>query len=477
MNLDNNISTTANSTPNEILVPNNKPSDSTLPTRAELLEGFGFFRIAWPIAMENFLYMMIAIVDALILSSISVNAAAGVGACISIVSLTLIAMASFGQGASICISHCFGAGKPLEAQSVARASFIMITLFGMFLGFMQFVLHNHIPTWLGLTGEVNRSAGMFLSIVGGTTVLQAIMIAIAFSLRAYGQPKEPMYVAIFVNIINITLAYSLVKGLLGLPQLGVLGVALATFFARLVGMFIMIYYAKKRLSFVFAMSDFKTDLKKYATKIIKFGVPICLEPLSYQGSQIIITRVIALLGAEALALRTYVWTIISLNVVLVIGFSQATQILLGRLFGAKLYADVKEEFNKNMKLGLITSFGVVTLIWLLGKFILSFFTNDSNMIEMGSTLLAMGYLMEPGRTINIITGAGLRAVGDPKFPLYTGLIFMWGLSIPVAWFFGIYLGFGLLGVWFGLSCDEIVRGIINYRHFQKNKWQKSSSLI
>lgn len=446
------------------------PQQTDAPSSTEILKNFRFFQFSWPIIIEHFSYLLIPLIDALLLSHVSVNSAAAVGACSFIISFTLIALIGFGQSASICISHCLGQNKPLDAKAVSRASLVIVTFLGVVLGVIQFVLHEKIPTWLGLTGDVNHKADIFLSIVGGTTFIQAIIIVLAFILRAYGKQKKPMYVAIFINIINVLLAYFFIYGIFGLPKFDVFGVAMATFFARLAGMILILYFAYKSLEKIFQFDNIYADLKQHSKKIISFGIPICLEPLSYQGSQIIITRVIAILGAEALALRTYVWVIISFNTVFVFGFAQATQILVGRLYGAKFFEAAKQEFARNLKFSLIASVCMVTLVLLAGKFVLSFFTNDPTMIRIGCILLALGYLMEPGRTGNVITGAALRAVGDPKFPLYTGLIFMWGLSIPVAWFFGIYLKLGLIGIWFGLACDEVIRASVNYRQFQKNKW-------
>lgn len=435
----------------------------------DVLQKLRFFQLSWPIIVEHSLYLLIPLIDALLLSHISVNSAAAVGACSFVINFTLIGLIGFSQSSSICISHCLGEGQKNAAHSAARASIFIVTLLGICLGLIQFFLHTQIPTWLGLNGDINTQAGIFLSIVGGTTFIQAIIIIFSFILRAYGHQKKSMYVAFCVNIVNIFLAYSFVTGFFG-THFGVFGVAMATFFARLVGMIIILFFAYIYLNPIFMFQSLKQDLTQHTKKIVSYGIPICLEPLSYQGSQIIITRVIALLGAEALALRTYVWSIINFNTVFVFGFAQATQILVGRLYGARLYEDAKEEFEKNLKFSLLSSLGMVTVILLLGKTILSFFTNDPQMIKTGCILLGLGYLMEPGRTGNVIAGAALRAVGNPQFPLYTGLIFMWGLSIPVAWFFGIYLNLGLIGIWFGLACDEVVRASMNYRQFQKNKW-------
>lgn len=51
---------------------------------------------------------------------------------------------------------------------------------------------------------------------------------------------------------------------------------------------------------------------------------------------------------------------------------------------------------------------------------------------------------------------------------------MWGLSVPLAYFLGVHLNLGLVGVWCALALDEWIRGIIMLRRWKTRKWEKMS---
>lgn len=50
------------------------------------------------------------------------------------------------------------------------------------------------------------------------------------------------------------------------------------------------------------------------------------------------------------------------------------------------------------------------------------------------------------------------------------MISMWGIGLPLAYLFGIHLGFGLAGIWISFIADEWVRGILMYRRWRSRIW-------
>lgn len=436
-----------------------------------------FFHLSWPLLVESTLYLLVGIIDAMILARVSAQAAAAVGACTFVLTFLLTIVMGFAQGACISISHRIGSEKHLEAMAVAMASIVINSMIGIILGLIVYLLRYDIPIWLGLTGGARQDAAVFLSVMGGSTLLWSLLISISYVLKSYGHTKYNMYAALLVNIVNASLAWSAVEGYFGLPKMGVAAVAWCSFIARMVGIIFSCHLLFKVVQFNFKPSVIWAQTKLHYKEIFSYGIPVSSEPLAYHGSQLFITMIVAQLGTAALTTRTFVWSIISLNNVAVTAFAQATQILVGRFYGAKKFADAEREFNKNFIYSILSSLAMVTVIYLCGERIMYLFTNDKELIHVSVTLFAVGYLMEPGRTSNVIAGSALRAVGDPKFPLYVGLIFMWIVGIPLAWFLGIYLKLGLLGVWYSLALDELFRGILNYMRFRRKKWVQYASSV
>jgi Na+-driven multidrug efflux pump len=47
---------------------------------------------------------------------------------------------------------------------------------------------------------------------------------------------------------------------------------------------------------------------------------------------------------------------------------------------------------------------------------------------------------------------------------------MWCGWVPLAWFLGLKLGLGLVGIWISMICDEWTRGLLMYYRWRKQKW-------
>jgi Na+-driven multidrug efflux pump len=107
-----------------------------------------------------------------------------------------------------------------------------------------------------------------------------------------------------------------------------------------------------------------------------------------------------------------------------------------------------------------------------GPHILRAFTQDAAIIATGSLLLRLSIILEPGRVFNVIVISSLRATGDVGFPIKMAVLSMWCVWVPLAWFLGLRLHMGLVGVWIAMMTDEWLRGLLMYWRWKKRRWVK-----
>ena len=107
-------------------------------------------------------------------------------------------------------------------------------------------------------------------------------------------------------------------------------------------------------------------------------------------------------------------------------------------------------------------------IW--GSWLLGWFTDDLAIISTGVILLRMALLIEPGRLFAMMLVCGLRATGDVGYPLKLGILGMWGIWVPLSWFFGITLDWGLPGLWTAMIVDAVFRGLLMMRRWLRQDW-------
>ena len=79
-------------------------------------------------------------------------------------------------------------------------------------------------------------------------------------------------------------------------------------------------------------------------------------------------------------------------------------------------------------------------------------------------------VLEPGRVFNVVVINSLRATGDVGFPIQMAVLSMWCVWVPLAWFLGLHLGWGLPGVWLAMTLDEWTRGVLMYRRWKLRRW-------
>jgi Na+-driven multidrug efflux pump len=108
--------------------------------------------------------------------------------------------------------------------------------------------------------------------------------------------------------------------------------------------------------------------------------------------------------------------------------------------------------------------------WMLSEWVLGIFTHDEAVKHLGRSLLLVSVFLEPARAVNIITGFTLKTVGDAKFPLIIGMVFIWGI-LPVVLYVNRVWGLSLVGFWMCFAADEIIRAGINLWRWHTGKWR------
>ena len=160
-----------------------------------------------------------------------------------------------------------------------------------------------------------------------------------------------------------------------------------------------------------------------------------------------------------------------LNLLCGASISVANEVIVGHLVGAMKFDEAYTRTFHALRLGLIATL-VVVLVAYFAKFeIMQRLNLTPELQKVMLPLFTLSIVLETGRTFNVVIVNALRASGDAKFPLMTGFIFMWGLSLPLGYFLGIHLGYGIVGVWVGFVADEWLRGLVNTWRWRSRKWQ------
>src|SRR5690625_2378407 len=273
---------------------------------------------------------------------------------------------------------------------------------------------------------------IFMQIVGSLIFVQALIMTTGAILRSYGHTKDTMRVTIVMNILNVIGNYFVIFGPFGFPVLGVAGVAYLTAISRFIGFIALIFLLIKRTGEELDFASFYRYKKKQVKNLLQIGIPSAGEQLSYNASQMVITYFVAQLGTVAITTKVYTQNIMMFIFLFSIAIGQGSQILIGHMVGAGKTKDAYERGIKSLRIASLVSLCVAIVVFIFAEQLLGIFTSDTSILEKGAILFAITTILEPGRAFNIVMINSLRAAGDVKFPVYIGIIVMWGVGVTTA---------------------------------------------
>ncbi|MFT7724516.1 MAG: MATE family efflux transporter [Roseateles sp.] len=422
------------------------------------------FPLAWPMLLELLLGIGIGVVGTALAARLGDDAGAAFGLANQVFAALFVLFRVIGAGVSVAVTQALGAGRRDQADAVARA------VVGA-------------STWLGLGGAVAAllAAGPLLRLVNAppevAPLAQALLQALAPALlldawnanmssvmRAHLRSREALAVVIAIQLVTLAVA------LLAMPRLGLPGYALACLCGRGIGLLAHVTLWRARLGLRLRRADWWRLVRAPLGTVLHIGIPGAAENVCWRLAFMVSIACVAQLGAHALA--THAYTMQFLHVILMfslaVGF--AVEILVGHMVGAGELHAAHRLVRKSLALGLAVAFVVAGGFALAGPWLLARFTSDPQIVALGCTLLWWTVLLEPGRTFNLVVINALRAAGDARYPVMAGAASMAVVLAGGSWFLGVYLGWGLVGVWIAYAADEWIRGLLMWRRWATLGW-------
>jgi putative MATE family efflux protein len=432
------------------------------------------FAITWPIFVESALQMFLRISDTFMLSKVSDNAVAAVGVANQIIMMCVLLFSFVSIGTTVVVSQYLGAGRHGEIRRLTGSSLAINLGFGILISILAAAFCGPMLQLLGLKGSLLTLGSGYLTIAGGALVVQALLTAVTAVIQAHGLTRQTMVVTIGINILNIFGNYLFIYGAMGFPKLGATGVAISTAFSQCVGLLINFGLLRRIVGIRLQWIDFTRWKKEHVRHVLKVGLPSSGATVSYLAGQFVNTAMITTLGAQMLATRVYTQNIMFIVMVLAMSLGRGVQIIVGHLIGAGDRQQAYRQVFVNLARSLVITLIGVTLLALVRVPLLKLFTGDPTIISLGATLLLLGFLLEPGRNFNIILEKSLQAAGDARFPMVASILVTWLFSLPLTYFLGIRLGYGLLGIWSAFIVDEWLRGLILFVRWKTRAWENKS---
>lgn len=434
--------------------------------------------LTWPIFIDLSLHFATLIINTIMVGMVSVKAVAELTIGNQVFDLALIIFNFFNIGVCVVCAQALGANNKRLARRLIHVGLGVNLIIGTIVSIAIFMASGFIVDIMQVPEEIKESSHNYLQILSLSFLPLSICLVGSAILRAHNCTRDAMYVSMLVNIITVIGNTLFLFGYLGVPVMGVEGVAISTVIGRTVGclVFVPLIIARTntriipRFMFVFR--------RKIIGSILSIGLPGAGENLSWHTQYMFMTGVIASMGAMALATQGIYFQIVQVLMLFSASIGMGTELLVAHYTGAMKLDLANKQLIKSVKIGeVVTILLTFSMPLGTGAFLVSCFTDNTEVLVLASSLFIITVFQEPGRILNVIIINSLRATGDTKFPVIMAVISMWGISVPLGCYLGIYLEWGLVGVWIGFTADEWVRGIAMVLRWKSLAWQKSAKRI
>lgn len=423
------------------------------------------FKMSVPIFFELLLQLLVGNIDQIMVSRYSQGSVAAINNGNQIMNIIIIVLNCMSVATTILITRAFGAGDRKQAKVVSNVSVYLLSGFSIVVMAVIFIFSKSIFRALSIPDEILEETSKYTVIVAGFVLIQAIYMVVAAILRSYNLMKEITIVAIIMNGINIVGNAILIK------FYGIIGAAISTDLSKLIGLVLIVVVLLKKTDMDLSFLRIKYFSKNMAKRLMVIAIPSGGEALSYQLSQMYILRFVNTFGVAVIASRGYCNMLANVAYVYSMAIAQATQILVGYLYGKNDYKSIGIRVRNSCLISIVVSVSVTILLLLNSNTVVGLFTDEQFILELCHRILFVEVILEIGRSINITMVKCLVATGDVNVPVVFCVFSAWIVAVGLSYALGIRMGYGLVGIWCAMACDECLRGFAFVLRFLQGKWK------
>ena len=440
---------------------------------AEKTSSADVFVLSVPLFIELFMQIMVGNVNQMMLAPHGTDPAAAVGNALQILSIITIALSAMGTASTVLVTRVLGnASSKRTISEIATVALVVNMTLGALMTAVLFAFWPQFFSWLHIDATLWGMGSSFLLIVGSTTILQGAFFAITALLRSFARVGDVMGASLAMNAVNVGVGLVLVNGLGGVPALGVEGTAAANVAARVVGLGLAAFMLLRHTDVRPSPRLLRPFPKKTLKNMLGVGIPSSGEQMNYDLAQIVILSFINVLGTTVVTVKVYCSMLASIAYLYSIALSQATQIVLGYLFGAGKFDIVRRRVWMADLIAAVLTTAVSLTLWWNFDAVVGLLTADPVVHELGRQIMLVEVFLGIGRSLNIVMVRALIALGDVRTPVTVNVAFSWVFAVGGGWLLGIGWGWGLVGMWIAMCIDEWLRAGFLIATFARGGWKR-----
>jgi putative MATE family efflux protein len=418
------------------------------------------------------------------------NAQAALLPCLILLWLFGGSLSAISVGTQAIAARRFAENKYVDAGAVLANSWMFSLIAGTAFTLIGLLSLPYLLELLIQVPDVRKAAHEYLK----WRLLGIASMAMTFSLKAFfdgiGRTHVHMIASIVMNVVNVVLCLALIFGKWGFPRMGIGGAGLAGFISTWVGLATMalwIFLPGYRSQYhPFTLRRLSRSL---VWQILRLSIPSAVATVAVMSGFAMFSMIVSHLdkvsqaaaaakGAVApeavnSAATTLIVGILKLTFTACLAFGTSTATLVSQSLGESKPEKAELFGWSSVKLGLVI-FGIVGLCEgvLFTRPLLGLVTQSPTVLEAALLPMRMMGIATPLIAVGMILTQALFGAGNSRFVMIVELVLHFACLVPLAWFLGMTLKLGLVGIWSAALVYVVLLTAVMVWKFRSGDWKE-----
>jgi putative MATE family efflux protein len=430
-----------------------------------------FLLLSVPMVLEMVMESIFALVDVFFVSRLGAEAVATVGMTESMLTFIQTLPMGLSIGATALVARRIGEKDPERAASAAMQSLWLGLLLALPVAVGGILFARPLLSALGASPWVVEHGAAYTRVMLGSTLVLTLLFLISAILRGAGDAATSMRALWLANALNIVLAPCLIFGVGPLPELGVLGAAVATTFGRSVGVLYQLHgLVRGRGRLAIQRRHLRLEPGTLLA-LLRLSGSALLQSLLIMSSWLVLMRLVSSFGSAAMAGYTIAMRILLFAQQPSWGMSHAAGTLVGQSLGAR-------DPERAERAAWRASFHTVVLLGAMALGFLVFaeplvraFTSEAEVVLHATRCLRIVSCSMVFYAFGTVLPHAFNGAGDTTTPTLINLLCAWALQLPLAYILSRTLGLGPSGVFLAIALGYCALGTLSAVFFRRGRWK------
>ena len=271
-------------------------------------------------------------------------------------------------------------------------------------------------------------------------------------------------------------SYLLIYGKFGFPELGVQGAAIATVLSRYVEAAIIIIWSHTHTEKMPFAKGLYSTLKVPANltkKILIKGTPLLLNETLWAAGMAILTQCYSIRGLNVVAAQNIANTINNVFNVVFIALGVSVAIVVGQLLGAGNMKKARDTDNKMIAFSVMCCTGVALVMLIVAPFFPKLYNTNLDAQELAKYFIMIMAIFMPQNAFLHASYFTLRSGGKTIITFLFDSVFVWCVSVPIAYCLSRFTGLHVLAVFAMVQVGDILKCIVGFVLVKKGVWMQN----